>query len=235
MPLNEQGFDIVKLPAVDQALLNSFDDLHPDIYIGNRSRFRRFSQYKMTHRDGRWQFELLPHRPYMTFSKYNKVAGGIQRHYEPLRVDFTEQIATGAKAIPLPTNDEWQINVHQYRVIANDKVAGVPVPEGPHQDGHDFVMIAVMKRHDITGAEMSLLPLGGEGEAFFKATVQEGEAALLDDRQMFHYVTDIEPIETEGHRDIFVIAFSRWADRWHGEDFERKVATEELKAGAGAA
>jgi hypothetical protein len=227
MALNDQGFAIIHMPPADDKLLSSFTNLAPDIYIGNNNRSRRFSQYKMSFKNGGWNFELLPHRPYMTFSMYNKAAGGIKRYYEPLEVDFTAQIEAGAKAIPLPTDDEWQINVHQYRVVVKPGLAGVTVPEGPHKDGHEYVMIAVLKRGGITGAEMSLLPLGGEGEPFFKATLQEGEAALLDDRRMFHYVTEIEPIETEGHRDIFVIAFSRWADRWHGEAFEKKVAEAE--------
>jgi hypothetical protein len=227
MALNAQGFEIIKLPPVDDPFLASFENLAPDIYIGNKNRSRRFSQYKMTHKNGRWNFELLPHRPYMTFWKYNKVAGGIKRYYEPLQVDFTPQIEAGANAIPLPKDDEWQINVHQYRVVVRPGMTGVTVPEGPHQDGHDYVMIAVLKRAEITGAEMSLLPIGGEGEPFFKTTVEEGEAALLDDRRMFHYVTEIVPIKTEGYRDIFVIAFSRWADRWHGEDFEKKIAEAE--------
>lgn len=226
MALNESGYTIIQLPEIGGEILESFNRLVADPYIGRGNRFRRFAQYKMSYLDDEWRFHLLPRRPYMTFPKYNRVAGGIKRYYEPLEVDFTPFIAFGAESIPLDTADEWQINVHQYRVIANAGVEGVTVPEGPHQDGHDFVMIAVIKRNRVTGAEMSLLPLGGEGEAFYKVTVEDGQAALLDDRRMFHYVTEIEPIGEEGHRDIFVIAFSRWADRWHGDEFEKKVAEE---------
>jgi hypothetical protein len=227
MALNDQGFKIINFPAVGEEVLSSFANLSKDIYIGNGNRYRRFSQYRLAHLNGRWNFELLPHRPYMTFSKYNKVAGGIKRFYEPLQVDFTPQIEFAANHIPLDTSAEWQINVHQYRVIVAPGVAGVTVPEGPHQDGHEFVMIAVLRRNNIIGGAMSLLPLGGKGEAFFKTVVQEGQAALLADRIMFHDVTEIEPIETEGFRDIFVVAFSRWAERWHGEEFEKQVEASE--------
>lgn len=226
MALNESGYAIIELPEIGEELIESFNRLVADPYIGNGNRHRRFSQYKMSFSGEEWKFHLLPHRPYMTFPKYNKVAGGIKRYYEPLEVDFTPFIAAGAKSIPLDTSDEWQINVHQYRVITNSEVVGVTVPEGPHQDGHDYVMIAVIRRNRVTGGEMSLLPVGGEGEAFFKTTVLDGQAALLDDRRMFHYVSEIEPVEEDGHRDIFVVAFSRWADRWHGDDFEKKVVGE---------
>lgn len=230
MSLNDQGYAVVKIPHVSEEIKSSFSDLVFDKYIGNGNRYRRFSQYKMYFIDNAWKFELLPHRPYMTFSKYNKVAGGIKRFYEPLQVDFTEQIEAMALGFPLDTHDDWQINVHQYRVHTGPGLAGVTVPEGPHQDGHDFVAIAVITRCGITGAEMTLLPLGGEGEPFFCYTVQEGEVALLNDRKMFHYVTEIVATNETGYRDIFVVAFSRWADRWHGEDFESRVAESESTA-----
>jgi hypothetical protein len=222
MTLNAQGFEIINLPAISQEVLDSFSDLVFDPYMG-KNRYRRFSQYKMQYSDGRWHLHLLPHRPYVTFKQYNRVAGGIKRYYEPLKVDFSSCILAGVNAIPLDTNDEWQINVHQYRVVVRPGIAGVVVPEGPHRDGHEYVMIAVFRRHQITGAEMSLLPLGGEGEPFFKTIVQEGRAALLDDRRMFHDVTEIEPIKDEGHRDIIVVAFSRWKEKWYGDDFDDKA------------
>ena len=230
MALNEMGYSIISLPPINQKLKESFRNLVLDQYMGNGNRYRRFSQYKLYCMAGRWNFELLPHRPYMTFSKFNKVAGGIKRIYQPLEVDFTKHIEVAALSIPLDTKDEWQINVHQYRVLTGPNLVGVTVPEGPHQDGHDYVMIAVIKRSGITGAEMSLMPIGGEGKEFFKVIVNEGQAALLNDRDMFHYVTDIVAIENEGYRDIFVVAFSRWDDRWHGDEFEKRVASTELSA-----
>jgi hypothetical protein len=227
MPLNDKGYAIIKMPLVSEEVKASFADLVFDQYMGNGNRYRRFSQYKLHFAENRWQFELLPHRPYMTFSKYNKVAGGIQRIYEPLQVDFTPQIEAMALGFPLQTQDDWQINVHQYRVHTRPGLAGVTVPEGAHQDGHDFVGIAVVTRRGIVGAEMTLLPLGGEGEPFYRGTMQEGEVALLNDRQMFHYVTEIVATAEAGYRDIFVVAFSRWADRWHGDEFESRVAASE--------
>lgn len=225
MTLNESGFTIIKLPKVSKDVLDSFSTLGPDIYLGNGNRTRRFAQYRMKFDDGHWKFERLPHRPYMTFSKYNKIAGGVERHYEPLMIDITQQINTCAQSIPLNTVCEWQINVHQYRVIVRPDIAGITVPEGPHQDGHEFIGILVFNRHNIKGAEMSLLPLGGSSEPFYNYTVMEGEAALLNDRIMFHDVTEIEPLDEggNGHRDIVVIAFSRWEERWYGKEFEEKA------------
>ncbi|MFZ6693451.1 2OG-Fe dioxygenase family protein [Undibacterium sp. SXout20W] len=225
MTLNESGFKIIQFPKASQKVIESFSDLGPDIYLGSGNRTRRFAQYRMTFSKDRWEFARLPHRPYMTFSKYNKVAGGIERNYEPLKIDITQQIEFCARSIPLDTESEWQINVHQYRVIVRPDLAGITVPEGPHQDGHEFVGILVFNRHRIEGAEMRLLALGGVGEPFYKYTLLEGEAALLNDRTMFHDVTEIKSLEKNGsgYRDIVVVAFSRWEERWYGKEFEEKA------------
>jgi hypothetical protein len=225
MPLNEDRFVIVDLPPAPEEALRTFDNLVFDQYSGGKHRYRRFSQYKMVFGGDRWNFELLPHRPYLVSSKYNTFAGGFYRYYEPLEYDWTGHIDQGARAIPLETGDEWQINVHQARVVVAPGIQGVCVPEGPHRDGHEYVMIAVYRRNNVTGAEMTLMPLGG-GEPFYRGTLQEGQAVLIDDERMFHYVTDIEPVGVSGYRDIVIVAFSRWKDRWHGEEFERKVLSE---------
>src|SRR5207245_1216427 len=102
-----------KMPAVNLETKASFAHLVFDPYIGSGNRYRRFSQYKLFYSEDRWRIELLPHRPYMTFSKYNKVAGGIQRFYEPLQVNITAQIEAMAQEFPLDIQNEWQINVHQ--------------------------------------------------------------------------------------------------------------------------
>lgn len=224
MALNEQHYSIIDLPEIMNEELDSFSDLPFDPYMGN-NRFRRFSQYRMSYSHDRWAYEKLPQRPYVTYSKYNNVAGGIKRYYEPILMDFSRLISAGAEEIDLDTTEDWQINVHQYRVIVGQGIEGVVVPEGVHQDGHEYVMIAVFKRQNITGAEMSLLPLD-KGKAFFRTTVMEGQAALIDDRKMFHYVSNIESNNDGGYRDIIVVAFSRWADKWYGDEFENNALDE---------
>ncbi len=229
MPLNQLGFNIIDLPTVDDKILDSFNDLPFDEYMG-KNRYRRFSQYRLNNKDGVWQFEKLPSRPYVTYSKYNKVAGGIKRFYQPIKVDFSPYISAGLEDLNLDKSIDWQINVHQYRVIVDDDLEGVTVPEGIHCDGHDYVMIAVFNRHNIIGGEMSLFKdIEGE-DCFFKGVVQMNQAALLNDRKMYHYVSNIDPApgHSYGHRDIVVIAISKWSERWYGDDFEQDALNTEM-------
>ncbi|MFE2385546.1 2OG-Fe dioxygenase family protein [Streptomyces misionensis] len=226
MTLNAQHYQIFDLPETGDDILKSFDDLAFDEYIGNGNRWRRFSQYRLQHKDGAWDFERLPHRPYVTYSKFNPIAGGIRRHYQPIEIDLTDHIREACAQIPLPEDDIWQINVHQYRVVASKELQGVVVPEGVHQDGHEFVVISVYNRVGITGAELTLRAAEDKETPIFTATLPAGQAIAFDDRALWHYVTDIVPVEEEGHRDITVVSFSRWSERWYGDDFEEDAIGE---------
>jgi len=233
MALNAQGFHIFDLPPLSAADRASFGDLALDTYIPVRNRYRRFAQYRMAHRDGAWQFERLPHRPYVTYSKYNSVAGGIKREYQPLVSDFTSHIRLAAEAIPLPTAEPWQINVHQYRIFVDRERKGVIVPEGLHRDGHEHVFIGVYSRHNITGAELSLRPGDDKDTPFFTTTMPVGQGVVFHDRSLWHDVTEIAAIDADevAYRDTVVVAFSRWADKWYGDDFDQRAISE----GRGAA
>lgn len=224
MSLNNQNFKIFDLPGLHESALSSFQDLALDTYIPVKNRYRRFAQYRMSYSNDTWQFELLPHRAYVTYSKYNSVAGGIKREYKPIMTDFTNHIRQAAEEIPLDTSEEWQINVHQYRIfVEKEKLDGIIVPEGLHRDGHDYVFIGVYDRHNVTGAELSLRPNEDKETPFFTTTIPAGQGVVFDDSKMWHYVTEIEPIDDqeEAYRDTVVVAFSRWSSKWYGDDFDQ--------------
>jgi hypothetical protein len=72
--------------------LASYDRCVHDPYMGNGTRYKRFSKYKAIYYKGVWTLELLPARAYTAPRKYNAVAGGISRKYEPLQVYFSDHI-----------------------------------------------------------------------------------------------------------------------------------------------
>ena len=222
MALNEQGFAIINTPPLDDETLGEFETLPMDPYTGSRQRFRRFSQFRLAH-EQTWRLELLAHRPFAQPRQYNALVGGMLRTLEPLRVDPTGLIAAGATALDLDPNETWQLNVHQCRVISTPEVTGVAAPEGPHRDGHAFGMVAVTRRHNITGGETQLMPLGG-GEPFLRTILGEGQAIVFDDTRMFHHVTDIEHVgDAGGYRDVWLVAVNAWADRRYGEEYEARA------------
>jgi hypothetical protein len=228
MPLNDQGFAIIDLPLVPQAVLDSYDECPLDPYMGNLTRYKRFSQYRLTWTaDDDWLFEKLPHRDYTAFKKFNPVGGGMRRPYEPIQVDFTSLIRAGVHGLGLDTSEDWQINVHQNRTVATPDKPGQLTPEGVHQDGHEFVMIAVLRRNSVSGGETRLWNPGAS-EPFWRGVLQPGQAVLLDDRAISHDVTDVLPEDGKpGHRDIFITAFSRWKEKWYGEEHDMRALSED--------
>lgn len=105
-----------------------------------------------------------------------------------------------------------------------------PHPRRPHRDGHHYGIVAVARRHNISGGETQLMPLGG-GEPFFTTTLQDGQAICFDDRRMFHHVTDIEHLSKEGgHRDVWLVAVNPWEHRRYGEEYEAEVLASNSEA-----
>jgi hypothetical protein len=232
MTLNAEGYTLIDLPPADEELLATFDELALDPYCGGYHRYRRFDQYRIRFEDGRWKLTLLPHRAFIQSRRYNTYAGGLLRDFEPLRVDPSVYVDVCAKSIPLPADTDWQINVHQCRVIARPDIPGISVPEGPHRDGHEYTAILVSRRHLIDGARTSLSPVG-EGEPFFTTTLENNQALVFSDERMFHFTSNLEPFDGAGHRDLWMIVFDKWADASrnenmrYGTEYEKEAMLEE--------
>ena len=222
----ENAYKVIDIPEPDPQVLAEFEDLPLDTFTGSRQRSRRFSQYRMAFdaASDTWKLELLPHRPFVQPRMVNGLVGGVARPFEPLRIDPSPQINVGAKALGLDRSRTWQLNVHQCRVISRPDVDGVSVPEGPHRDGHQYGMLAVFGRHNITGGTNQLMPSGG-GEPFFEVTLQPNQALIYEDSAMWHNATDIvAKDDTGGHRDLWIVAINDWDNRKYGDEFEQAVA-----------
>ncbi|MGC9666038.1 2OG-Fe dioxygenase family protein [Planosporangium sp. 12N6] len=219
----DRAYHVIDIPTPSPDVLAEFETLPFDPYTGGRQRYRRFSQYRLSfdRAADSWRMELLPHRPFLQPRRVNGLVGGVQRNFEPLRIDPTPQIVAGVAALDLDRDRDWQVNVHQCRVVTDPDIAGVSVPEGPHRDGHQYGMLAVFARHNIDGGENQLMPVGG-GEPFFRVTLQPNQALVYSDGAMWHTATDIVARDgTGGHRDLWIVAFNDWENRKYGEEFER--------------
>lgn len=226
MTLQSQGFVLIDLPEIPAEILDSYDNCPVDEYMGHGTRYKRFSQYRLRpvpQADKGWTFELLPHRDYTAFKKFNPVGGGMRRTYGSIEVDFTPLIEFGADALGLDRSEDWQINVHQNRSRADADRPAPLTPEGIHHDGHEFVMIAVLRKVNVAGAETRLWKPNAD-EPFWRGILDERQAVLLDDRAIAHDVTEV--LSANGHpahRDIFITAFSRWKEKWYGDQHDEAV------------
>lgn len=223
MAFNTLGYTRFTIPPLNQEVKQEFESLVLDPYTGGKQRYRRFSQFKLQHEGSAWHIEKLPHRPFIQSRNFNGLVGGEPRKFEPIRFDPYEQVLAGVNAAGMNVDTAYQFNVHQVRVITNAEVAGVAVPEGPHRDGHLFVMNAIVHRSNISGGITQLVPTGG-GAPFFEDVLRENEAVIIKDADMWHHATNILSLDgMPGYRDILIITFNEWAHRRYGEDFERTL------------
>ena len=219
--LAADGFALIERVDATDAQLSSYEQCPHDPFMGNGTRYKRFSQYKLTYSESRWTSELLPIRAYTAPKKFNPIGGGFKRPYEPLQADFTGVAAFLAEQIGLDTAVSWQINVHQNRSIADAERNGQLTPEGRHQDGHEFVSISMFARNGVKGGRTRVWASEEAEEPLFEHTMVAGQTLLLDDRAVLHDVTDIEPESSvAGARDILIIAYSRWDERWYGDEHD---------------
>ena len=193
----------------------SWNTLGDDRYLAARGRHRRRRHAVFT-ADADGAIRREPHQPHYQSLAYNALQGGIERWFEPL----DPAIADGASLRRIlafcrdgfgalaPKTRNWRIEVHQFRIEACADAAGEPTPEGVHRDGVDYVLVLLIDRENIErGTTTVHAPDGRELGQF--TLVQAFDAALLDDRRVFHGVTPVVPKDPAqaAHRDVLVVTF----------------------------
>lgn len=193
----------------------SWNALGDDAYLAARGRYRRrrHAVFAAT-ADGTIRRE--PHQPHYQSVSYNALQGGIERWFEPLEPAVADSASLqrilafcrdgfGALA---PEVRQWRVEVHQFRIEARAGEAGEPTPEGVHRDGVDYVLVLLVERENIErGTTTVHAPDGRELGQFTLA--HAFDAALLDDRRVFHGVTPVVPKDPAlpAHRDVLVVTF----------------------------
>ena len=224
-----QGFAFVEAPAMHAALAhagpladwpafeNSWQHLDTDEYMadGGRDRRRRHAVYAAS-RGG--SVERQPHQPHWQSLHYNPLNGGVARWFTPIdeAIGSGDSLGTvlrwcrdtfGALS---PEVTRWQIEVHQFRIEAVVGRTGRPTPEGMHRDGVDFVLVLMIRRHNIAQGTTTIHALTREELGSF-TLAQPFDAALVDDARVYHGVTAVEPLDAEqaAFRDVLVVTFRR--------------------------
>jgi hypothetical protein len=195
---------------------DSWNDLEVDTYMadGGRYRRRRHAVYLVPETGS---IDRGPHQPHFQALDYNPLNGGIARWFEPITPEvadgpamrtilgfcrsFFGSMAAGTRA--------WRAEVHQFRIEARPGEEGQPTPEGSHRDGVDYVLVLLIHRRNIASGTTTIH--GRDGQQLGDFTLTEPlDAALLDDRRVYHGVTPVRAIEpaVAAHRDVLVVTFS---------------------------
>lgn len=195
----------------------SWNGLGLDTHMADHGRYRRRRHAVFAVVAG-GPMQRQAHRAHFQTLDYNPLNGGIERWFEPVQPD----IADGAtlKTILAYCRNlfdriegkacDWQVEVHQFRIEAQAGVAGLPTPEGMHRDGVDHVLVLLVRRVNILrGTTQIGTPERGVLGSF--TLTEPLDAALVEDRRVYHAVTPVQPLDPlqPAYRDVLVVTFRR--------------------------
>lgn len=195
----------------------SWSRLERDRYMADqgRYRFRRHAVFAVAE-DGTIRREA--HQPHWQSMAYNPLNGGVARWFAPVE----DAVANSASMAALlatcrlmfghlsPDVKRWRVEVHQFRIVAAAGEAGLPTPEGMHRDGVDYVLVLMVGRVNVAQGTTAILDLQGRELGRF-TLADPFDAAVVNDRQVYHGVTPVEVVApaSPAWRDVLVVTFSR--------------------------
>ena len=196
----------------------SWEGMPLDEYMadGGRYRRRRHATYEIRAE----AIDRLAARPHYQKSEYNRLNGGVARHFEPIpdAIGAGESMHAILRAAHdcfgalAPEVRAWDVEVHQFRIEAAAGQSGLPTPEGVHRDGVDWVLVLLVRRDNIASGTTTIHRPDGSLLGTFTLT-NVADAVLVDDARVFHGVTAVTPIDPsqDAYRDVLVVTFRRLA------------------------
>jgi hypothetical protein len=226
--LTRDGFAFVRAPAMRDMLARSgqltdwtelaasWDDLRVDTYMADRGRYRK-RRHAVYTAAPTGAIVRQPHQPHFQSLEYNPIHGDIERWFAPISPEIGDGLSMrtilafcgtlfGGLA---PGTRFWRIEIHQFRIEARPGEQGRPTPEGAHRDGVDYVLVLLIRRHNIAQGTTSIHALGDRRLLGSFTLTEPFDAALVDDARVYHGVTPVEPLDPDhpAWRDVLVVTF----------------------------
>lgn len=200
-----------------EAFQESWSDLALDRYMADGGKYRKRRHATLSALPSSRNFHVQPHQPHFQSLTYNDLNGGIPRHYEPISPEILGGstmrafITLGCELFGrLSPYSSWHIEVHQFRIESSDGVLGKPTPEGVHQDGVNYVLMAMVRRKNLING--STVIYNREKTRIDEFTLQNPlDMAVVNDERVFHGVTPIVQLDgaQPAIRDVLVVTFKR--------------------------
>ena len=204
-----------------RAFADSWNRLPVDRYMadGGTYRLRRFSEFRCDSATGK--VARLPHRTFSQPMEINYLNGGVERLFEPIEPAISaspvlRRILTWCVRVfaRIHGAGAWHAICFQNRTLARPDEPGEPAPEGIHQDGMDYNVIVMVRRSGVDGGANTIYSAKTRDPIFDVLLAEPGHFLLNDDRRTLHSATPVtlKGAATEGHRDAFVVSFTRIID-----------------------
>jgi hypothetical protein len=188
--------------------------LSEDMVDGKPPRQRRYAEFKWDPTTD--DLSKLPHVPYrpnptLVIDQYRPDME--ERLFDPIEDAVAQNpilqrfILTVASLLPSDLRVPSRVLVQQFRINAPEGGESAKVtPEGSHQDGTDAAATLVMDKYNVEGGEVTVEDLDRTPLASFTPGILEGYAFF--DQRIRHRVSPILSRDgSQGHRDVFIIAF----------------------------
>ena len=195
----------------------SWNNMPRDTYMADGGRYRSRRHATLSAASATSPIRLEPHQPHYQSLDYNPLNGGIARLYEPI----AQEIVLGSTMTSvldfcqhvfgrLAPDAAWHIELHQFRIEANQGGAGKPTPEGIHRDGVNFVLVMMVKRSNISSGTTTMHDLEERKLDSFTLT-SPFDCAIVNDERCLHGVTQVEQIDPAqpAYRDVLVVTFRK--------------------------
>lgn len=229
--VSREGFSFVPGEAVKEWLLcedafalsdwqsfaDSWQEMPLDVYMADGGRYRRRRYAVLTAYNGATSPVLEPHQPHYQSLDYNRLNGGVARDFAPIATTVIQSrvmqalLQLGCQLFThfLP-EVSWHIECHQFRIEAAAEGLGKPTPEGVHRDGVDFVLVMMVRRHNISSGMTTLHDLDQKQMDSFTLAAPL-DMAIVNDRRCMHGVTPIHPIDQNvpAYRDVLVLTYRK--------------------------
>ncbi|MBX9299409.1 2OG-Fe dioxygenase family protein [Chromobacterium piscinae] len=199
------------------AFQDSWNHLQQDKFMADGGRYRKRLHATLSAEPSARQARAEAHRPHYQSKLYNPLNGGVPRHFEPIRNEIlngpTMQAALGLGCAvfgQLSPYTPWHIEAHQFRIETRNRQPGWPTPEGVHRDGVHFLMMMMVKRHNLVNGATELFNQEKQPLTSFTLT-NPLDIALVNDERVLHGVTPISQLDPsrDGSRDVLLISFRR--------------------------
>ena len=197
------------------AFADTWNHLETDLYMADGGRYRRRRYATLSAAGAGDAIHLEPHQPHYQGREYNRLNGGVARHFAPIEPQALEHPAMqsalhiGLRLYRrlLPARPA-HIELHQFRIEAQAGSAGQPTPEGAHRDGVDFVLVMMVRRHNIASGTTEIFDFDARRVDSFTLT-EPGDTAFVDDTRALHGVTPITPVDASqpAWRDVLVATY----------------------------
>ena len=197
-----------------ESFARSWEGMPVDGYMADGGRYRR-RRYAVFAASGP-AITRAPHQPHYQSTDYNPLHGGIARWFEPVpdavaastSLDTILRFSRALFERAAGHVRAWHIELHQFRIEAGTGAPGKPTPEGLHRDGVDYVLVLLVRRHNIRRGTTTIHDLDRRALGSFTLT-DPFDAALVHDARVYHGVTPVEPVDANepAFRDVLVATF----------------------------